>query len=164
MLRRHKRAGRERADAAENRGERHEAACRHEVKPFRFLQENDAPAADGITGNAEADSCRREDPDIRVLDDHELRFARRDFLLFLFLDNFALELVCAREAVRFWTVTHEAVHDESEHDAGNARNEECGMPAERDDNHRSTEVRRALADGSRARGTPNRHSKGRGSH
>ena len=146
MLRRHKRAGRERADAAENRGERNEAACRHEVKAFRFLQEDDAPAADGIAGNAKADRCRCEDPDIRVLDDHELRFARRDFLLFLFLNNFAFELVRARKAVRFWTVTHEAVHDESEHNAGNARNEERGMPAERDDDHRSAEIRRALAD------------------
>ena len=71
---------------------------------------------------------------------------RRNGLFFLFLNNFAFKFVCSRQAVRFRTVTHKVIHNESEHDAGNARYEECGMPAEGDDDHRSTEVRGTFTD------------------
>ena len=139
-------AGEKGADTAENRGERHDTAGRHEVKALCFLQEDDAPARDGITRDAEADCRCSKQPYVRVLDDHELCFLRGNLLLFLFLGDFALKLIGRRQAVRLWPVAHEAIHDECEHDAGDARYEEGGMPAEGDDDHRGAEVRSAFTD------------------
>ena len=134
-------AGEEGTNTTEDWRERHDTAGRHKVKALCFLQEDNAPARNGITGNTKADRGSSEQPDIRVLDDHELCFLRGNLLLFLFLGNFAFKFVSGRQAVSLWPVTHEAVHDEGEHDAADAWYKEGGMPAEGRDDHRSAEVR-----------------------